>query len=100
MIAEIQVLPTPAGTPDRRWAHVEAAIDVIEGSGLQYEVGPLGTSIEGPPDRVWQTLRQAHEATLAAGAAGVITVLKVEQSADPARQLTIEDLVGKYRSGR
>ena len=53
MIAEIQCLPSPAGTDDTRYAHVDAAIAAIRASGLRTEVGPLGTSIEGPPDAVW-----------------------------------------------
>ena len=68
MIAEIQVLPTPSGTAAERYAHVVAAIAVIESSGLTYEVGALGTTIEGRPDDVWALLRQVHEACIAAGA--------------------------------
>jgi uncharacterized protein YqgV (UPF0045/DUF77 family) len=81
MIAEIQVLPSPAGTAGHRWAHVDAAIAVIVRSGLRYEVGPLGTSVEGDPDAVWSVLRQAHEETLLHGADGVVTVVKVHQDA-------------------
>ena len=53
MIAEIQCLPQPLGTSDDRYAHVDAAIAVIEASGVAYEVGALGTTLEGPPDQVW-----------------------------------------------
>ena len=69
MIAEIQVAPSPPGTADDPHAHVEAAIAVIAASGMRYEVGALGTTIEGEDDAVWATLRAAHEAMLAAGAA-------------------------------
>ncbi len=77
MIAEIQVAPSPPGTPDDPHAYVEAAIRVIEASGLRYEVGALGTTLEGEPDEVWATLRAAHEAMTAAGATGGISHLKV-----------------------
>jgi uncharacterized protein YqgV (UPF0045/DUF77 family) len=97
MIVESQVLPTPSGTPERRWANVSAAIDVIQQSGLSYEVGALGTSIEGEPDAVWDLVRRVHEAALAA-AQTVITILKVVQIADPAADITINDLVGQYRT--
>lgn len=50
MISEIQVLPSPAGTADDRYAHVHAAIEVIQASGLHYEVGVFGTTVEGPAD--------------------------------------------------
>jgi len=97
VIVEIQCLPEPSGTADARWAHVEAAIAVIEASGLRYEVGPLGTSLEGGPDELWPVVRAAHEACLAAGAATVVTVVKVAQASPDASPVTIDDLIGKYR---
>ncbi len=77
VIAEIQVAPSPAGTPDDPHAHVEAAIAVIRASGLRSEVGALGTTLEGDADTVWATLRAAHEAMLAAGATSGISHVKV-----------------------
>jgi uncharacterized protein YqgV (UPF0045/DUF77 family) len=96
MIAEIQVLPTPAGTPEDRHAHVEAAIAVIQASGLHHEVGPLGTTLEGAPDEVWAVLRAAQEATLTAGAERVVTVLKLLQATDDGGP-SMADLVRKFR---
>ncbi len=93
MIVEIQVLPTPAGTADDPHAHVEAAIAVIAGSGLTYEVGPLGTSLEGPPEQVWPLLRAVHEATLAAGASITISVIKVAEGIER----SMADLTVKFR---
>ena len=70
MIVELQVLPFPPGTDAVRYAHVEAAIAVIQASGFSYEVGPLGTSVEGEPDQLWPLIRAVHEATLISGADG------------------------------
>jgi uncharacterized protein YqgV (UPF0045/DUF77 family) len=92
VIAEIQVAPAPPGTADNPHAHVEAAIAVIQSSGLRYEVGALGTTLEGDDDAVWATLRAAHEAMLAAGATGGISHVKVA-SVDR----TIESLTAKFR---
>jgi uncharacterized protein YqgV (UPF0045/DUF77 family) len=98
MIAEIQVLPAPPGTAAERYAHVHAAIEVVEASGLRYEVGPLGTSIEGPPDEVWALLRRVHEATIGAGAGSVVSVVKVAERAGEADAgLTMGGLVDRYR---
>ncbi len=77
MIAEIQVAPSPPGTPDDPHAHVEAAIAVIRASGLRHEVGAMGTTLEGDDDAVWATLRAAHEAMLAAGATAGLSHIKV-----------------------
>ena len=96
MIAEIQVLPTPAGTTGSDYAHVDAAIEVIEQSGLHYEVGPLGTSFEGSPADVWRVLRAAHEATLSAGADSVVTIVKLAEG-DRDQGPAIDDLIGKFR---
>lgn len=96
MIAEIHVSPSPVGTADNRYAHVEAAIAVIETSGLRYEVGGLGTTFEGEPDAVWATLRRAHESVFAAGADGVITSIRLGQrSAD---DISMDALTAKYRT--
>ncbi|MGZ4507158.1 MAG: thiamine-binding protein [Blastococcus sp.] len=92
MIAEIQVAPSPAGTAENPHAHVEAAIAVIQASGLRYEVGALGTTLEGADDEVWATLRSAHEAMLAAGATAGISHIKV---ASVGR--TMDSLTGKFR---
>ncbi|MGB9378581.1 MAG: thiamine-binding protein [Mycobacteriales bacterium] len=93
MIVEIQVLPSPAGTADNAHAHVEAAIAVIQQSGLTNEVGPLGTSVEGAPDDIWPLLRAVHQATLAAGAENTISVIKVAEGV----QRSMDDLTRKFR---
>jgi uncharacterized protein YqgV (UPF0045/DUF77 family) len=97
VIVEIQVLPSPPGNAENYYAHVEAAIAVIQASGLKYEVGALGTTIEGEPDQLWPLVRQAHEACLAAGAQGLVTVLKVEQAGAAREEPTIESLTGRFR---
>jgi uncharacterized protein YqgV (UPF0045/DUF77 family) len=98
VIVEVQCLPSPAGTPDRPYRHIEAAIAEIEGSGLKYEVGALGTTIEGDPDEVWPLVRRVHEACLASGANGLVSVVKFEQSAG-AEPPTIDSLTSKFRAG-
>jgi len=92
VIAEIQVAPFPPGTADNPHAHVEAAIAVIQASGLRYEVGALGTTLEGDDDLVWATLRAAHEAMLAAGAPSGQSHLKVVSV-----NRTMDSLTHKFR---
>ena len=98
MIAEIQCLPSPLGTETERYRHVEAAITAVQLSGLPYEVDALGTTVEGVPDEIWALLRQAHEACLASGAASVVSILKLAQSALAEDSPTIQGLTGKFRS--
>jgi len=92
VIAEIQVAPSPPGTPEDPHAYVEAAIAVIQGSGLRCEVGALGTTLEGDADAVWGTLRAAHEAMVAAGATSGISHVKVATV-----DRTMDSLTAKFR---
>jgi uncharacterized protein YqgV (UPF0045/DUF77 family) len=92
VIAEIQVAPSPPGTPGNPHEFVEAAIAVIAGSGLRYQVGALGTTLEGDADVVWDTLRAAHEAMLAAGANGGLSHLKIASV-----QRNMDSLTRKFR---
>lgn len=96
MIAEIQCLPSPSGTDSDPHAYVEAAIAVIAGSGLHYEVGPLGTTLEGGPDEVWSVVRRAHEAALAAGATSALAVVKIAELRG-AGATTMDELTRKFR---
>lgn len=96
MIAEIQVLPRPSGTAEVAYAHVHAAIEALMVADLHYEVGALGTTIEGPPDAVWAALRAAHEATLRSGAEFVVSVVKLAQASED-RGPTMADLTDRYR---
>lgn len=97
MLAEIQVLPRPAGTADSRYQYVDAAIAVVAASGLSYEVGALGTTVEGSPADVWSLLRAVHEATLHAGAEGCVSIIKVASAAGDSGP-SIGDLVTKHRA--
>jgi uncharacterized protein YqgV (UPF0045/DUF77 family) len=92
VIAEIQVAPSPPGTDDNPHAYVEAAIAVLQNSGLHCEVGALGTTLEGEADAVWDTLRAAHEAMLIAGANGGLSHVKIASV-----QRTMGSLTEKFR---
>jgi uncharacterized protein YqgV (UPF0045/DUF77 family) len=97
VLAEIQTSPRPSGTDENRYAYVDAAIAVIQASGLVYEVGAMGTTVQGSPDEIWPLLRAVHEAAIAAGAGGATSVIKVGQR-EGDRGPTIVDLVGKFRA--
>lgn len=124
MLLEIQCLPSPLGGPDpARWSsastassgdavgpmgsdasleddhyrHIEAAIAVIEQSGLTYEVGALGTTVEGEPDQIWALSRAVHEATLLSGADSCVSIIKVAQSRLIEDSATIDSLTSKFR---
>ncbi len=95
MIIEIQVVPKPSGNEESRYYFVERALDVIKASGIRYEVGALGTTLEGEPDELWQVLRAIHRAPLDAGADSILTYIKIsEQRETP---ITMDQLTGPHR---
>ena len=97
MIAELQVIPRPAGTPGNAYKHVDAAIAVIQASGLKHEVHGMGTVVEGPPEKNWPLLQAVHEATLESGAERTLSIIKVSGGA-AAGGPRVEDLVRKFRN--
>ena len=91
----IQVLPR--GVEDT-FAVVDKAIQVIQASGVKYEVGPLETTMEGNDlDQLLEIAKAAHRACFKAGATGVMTYIKI---ADSLRGSSIEEKVGKYRKAK
>ncbi len=78
--------PTPTSTPPSAWSSA---------SGLAYEVGPLGTTFEGPADLVWATLRAAHEAALASGAEANMTHVRLIER--PGSDATMGSLTAPHR---
>ena len=87
----IQVLPLHEDV----YPIVDAAIKVIQNSGVKYEVGPLETVMEGNDlDQLIEVAKSAHRACFEAGAGKVVTIIKI---ADALEGTTIEGKVSKYR---
>jgi uncharacterized protein YqgV (UPF0045/DUF77 family) len=97
MLLEIQCVSSPLGIEGDYYMHIEAAIAVIEQSGLTYEVGALGTTVEGEPDQIWALSRAVHEATLLSGADSCVSIIKVAQSRLVEDSATIDSLTSKFR---
>jgi uncharacterized protein YqgV (UPF0045/DUF77 family) len=96
VIAEIHCAPNPPGNDESQYAHIKAAIALAQESGLKYEVGALGTTIEGAPDDVWTLLRRMHESTLESGAQSIITNIRFAQRAGD-DEPRMDALVAPYR---
>lgn len=76
VIAELSIVPL-AGE-DMRPA-IEIAVDILKKSGLKYEVGALGTTIEGELEQVLQVLKQTHQAVMHQGPERVLTELRIDE---------------------
>ncbi|MGF1637632.1 MAG: MTH1187 family thiamine-binding protein [Cyclobacteriaceae bacterium] len=88
----IQVLPK-SKTIDT-YALVDKAIEVIQQSGVKYQVCPFETVMEGEYEQLMDIVKKAHEACLKAGAEEVLVNIKIQRSAD--KDIRIEDKTKKY----
>ena len=91
VIVDIEVLP---GTGGDVYAVVDRAIGVIQASGLKYEVGPMGTTVEGDLDSCLEVAKAAHRACFVDGVDRVVSIIKIGESR---AGTTIDGLVSKFR---
>ena len=68
----IQVLPKVNGD-EETIRIVDAVIDYIKSTGLNYFVGPCETSIEGDYDELMEIIKQCQKVAVAAATGGMIT---------------------------
>lgn len=82
-MAVVEVSVTPLGTAGAGVsAFVAGCLRLVEKSGLNYQLTPMGTIIEGDLDRIFTLLRQMHESPFAAGACRVSTLIKIDDRRD------------------
>ena len=89
---DIEVLPSTGGEV---YSIVDRAIEVIQASGLKYEVGPLGTTVEGDLDSCMEVAKAPIAPALSNGVERVVTDHKGRRGHSSG--LTIEGLVAKFR---
>lgn len=90
----IQILPVHLQQQEA-YAIIDKAIEVVQQSGLKYEVCPFETVIEGPYDKVMQLADDMQQACYNAGAKTLLVNMKLHRSVE--KDLAIEDKTGKYR---
>lgn len=74
---------------------VDKAIEVIQKSGLKYQVCPFETVVEGEYKVVLNLLEEIHEACYNAGADEIICNIKLQTS--KLKNVTIDDKMNKYK---
>ncbi|WP_320668053.1 MTH1187 family thiamine-binding protein [Prochlorococcus sp. MIT 1307] len=82
MWVSVDLCVVPLGVGLSLSSYIAACKNVIEKTGLDYEVGPNGTAIEGDWDEVFACIRACHEAVHKKGAARIYTTLKVNTRID------------------
>jgi uncharacterized protein YqgV (UPF0045/DUF77 family) len=94
MHLSLQILPR---VPDERlYPTVDKVIALIQDSGLPHVVGPMGTTVEGEMDELFELVKEAHRICLAEGATRVGSVIKTDMKPGG---LSLDEKIGKYRNG-
>ncbi|WP_350168680.1 thiamine-binding protein [Ilumatobacter fluminis] len=89
-LMNIQIIPK-AETPDDVYPAVESAIALVQDSGLGYEVGALGTTVEGEIDELFDLARRMNETIVAGGCRSVISQIRVYLGREPISMTSLTD---------
>lgn len=76
VVAEFTVIPAVEGSLR---PYIKRALAEVEKSGLKYEIGAMGTTLEGNLDQVMDMIKRAHRAVLEEGAARLVTSIKIDE---------------------
>lgn len=89
----LQILPK--GSNINTYAIVDKAIEVIQRSGIKFEVCPFETVMEGEYDKIMEVIKQAQQACYDNGADETISFIKIQQRKNS--DVSIEEKTGKYK---
>ncbi len=98
MLAELSVFPLDKGAAGLS-RYVAESIQIIEQSGLEFEVHALGTLIEGPSDKVFEVIKACHD-NMRAHSDRVVTTVKIDDRADARARIrgkvtSVEEQLGR-----
>ncbi len=88
----LQVLPSVA--EDKIYPVVDKVIELIDKSGLKYEVGPMETTMEGNMDELLDIVKKAQDICVEEGAQRVISIVKIDYKPEG---VTMDEKIGRYR---
>jgi uncharacterized protein (TIGR00106 family) len=97
MLAEFSSFPV--GKDVSLSKYVARSLDLIDKSGLNYKINPMGTVVEGEWDEVMSLIKNCHEAILA-DTERVVTNIKIDDRKGVKNALdrkikSVEEKVGK-----
>ena len=96
MNASVSIQVVPKCTADEEVIRiVDAVIDYIAGTGLNYYVGPTETSIEGDYDRLMEIVKECQKVAAQAGAQEIASYVKINYRPE-GKVLTIDEKVSKH----
>lgn len=92
-LVSIQIIPKLENSRES-YAYVDAAIAVIEESGVKYQVNPLETTMEGELSTLLNVVQAMNEKMISLGAINVISQVKIVYQPDGIKADTLTE---KYR---
>lgn len=88
----LQVIPN---VPEERiYPVVDKVIEMIDKSGVKYEVGPMETTMEGELDTLLEIVKKAQSICVSEGASRVVSVVKIDYKEEG---VTMDEKISKYR---
>ncbi len=91
-IVDISVVPIGTKTPGVS-EYVKEAVRMIKESGLKYHIAPMGTSVEGDLEEIFQLIQKIHEVMMTMGCQRLLTTIKIDDRRD--KKQTMEEKVAK-----
>lgn len=88
----LQVLPQ--SKTKESYAIVDKAIEVIQNSGLKYQVCPFETVMEGNYDEIMEVIKKVQEVCYSEGTEKMMTYIKIQSNSET--DVTIGDKMDKY----
>ncbi len=82
MWVSIDVCIVPLGVGISLTPYVSACTQIIKRSGLEFELGPNGTALEGEWEEVFACLKKCHEEVHQLGSARIYTTVKINTRTD------------------
>jgi len=85
-IVELSIVPLGTGTTSVS-RYVAGAVDILQRSGLRYQLSSMGTVIEGELRDVMEVVMQMHESPFTNAVQRVYTVIKIDDRRDTAASM-------------
>jgi len=88
----LQVIPS---VPEARiYPVVDKVIEMIDKSGVKYEVGAMETTMEGELDTLLEIVKKAQTICIQEGANRVVSLVKIDYKEEG---VTMDEKISKYR---
>ncbi|HBR10009.1 MTH1187 family thiamine-binding protein [Candidatus Bipolaricaulota bacterium] len=84
MLAEFSIVPLGKGESLSK--DVAVVLDLVDRSGLSYQLTSMGTIVEGDPDEVFALIKRCHE-TMRQRANRVLTTIRIDDRAGKAGRM-------------